>query len=72
MWKHKAIRMNRTNLVFPDSKAGKREIAIERNANANSAIAKDKVASRAVAASRRVVVSREAVSKAGDRPSALD
>jgi hypothetical protein len=52
IWKHNAIRTNRANLPPPDSKAVNREIAKDRNVNANSASAKNK------AAANRGVVSK--------------
>ena len=58
---HNTIRMNRANLVVPDSKA-RTKIARDRNASGNSASAKNK----AVAANK-AAINKEATSKADDK-----
>jgi hypothetical protein len=57
--------------VLPDNKAASSRIARNRNVNANSESAKNKVVNRAVAANRVVAVNR-VVSKADDKPGYLE
>ena len=66
IWKDNRIRTNRANLVLPDNKVASSKIARNRNVNANSVSAKNKVANRAVVAANRVV------SKADDKPGYLE
>ena len=57
---------------IPDNKVGSSKIARNRNVNANSVSAKNKVANRAVAAVNRVVAANRVVSKADDKPGYLE
>lgn len=64
IWKDNKIQTNQVNLVLPDNKAASSKIARNRNVNANSVSAKNKVANRVVAVVNRAVVA----SKADDKP----
>jgi hypothetical protein len=66
IWKDNRIQTNQANLVLPGSKAANnREIARDRNVNANGANARNKAV---VAAKNVVAVNKAVVSKADDRP----
>ena len=67
IWKDNRIQTNQANLVLPGNKVASSKIARNRNVNANSVSAKNKVANRAVAAVNRVVAANRVVSKADDR-----
>ena len=65
-WKHNIVRTNLASHLLPGSKAANnREIARDRNVNANSANARNKAV---VAAKNVVAVNKVVVSKADDRP----
>jgi hypothetical protein len=68
IWKDNRIQTNQANLVLPDNKVASSKIARNRNVNANSVSAKNKVANRAVAVANRAVVA----SKADDKPGYLE
>lgn len=72
IWKDNRIQTNQANLVLPDNKVASSKIARNRNVNANSVSAKNKVANRAVAAVNRVVAANRVVSKADDKPGYLE
>ena len=73
IWKDNRIQTNRANLVLPDNKVGSSKIARDRNVNANSVSAKNKVANRVVvAANRAVVAANRVVSRADDKPGYLE
>ena len=65
IWKDNRIQTNQANLT-PGNKAASSKIARDRNVNANSVSAKNKVVNRAVAAVNRVD------SKADDKPGYLE
>lgn len=71
IWKDNRIQTNQANLMLPGNKAANnRKNARDRNVNANSAGAKNKVAAnRAVAISR--AAANRPVSKANDKPGYL-
>ena len=63
---------NEPGKSLPDNKVGSSKIARDRNVNANSVSAKNKVANRVVAAVNRVVAANRVVSRADDKPGYLE
>ena len=72
IWKDNRIQTNQANLVLPDNKVASSKIARDRNVNANSVSAKNKVANRAVAVVNRAVAANKVASEADDKPGYLE
>ena len=79
IWKDNRIQTNQANLVLPDNKVASSKIARNRNVNANSVSAKNKVANRAVAVVNRAVAvvnravaANKVASEADDKPGYLE
>jgi hypothetical protein len=72
IWKDNRIQTNQASLVHPGNKVASSKIARNRNVNANSVSAKNKVANSAVAVVNRAVAANKVASKEDDKPGYLE
>jgi hypothetical protein len=72
IWKDNRIQTNQASLVHPGNKVASSKIARNRNVNANSVSAKNKVANRAVGVANRAVAANKVARKADDKPGYLE